>query len=65
MKDNAINNREKLNQIKYDMACGVISYDEAIERAAPVVEAINNKACELAKKYGMRPQLVNARALLR
>lgn len=43
--------REDLMQIKTALACGWISYDEAKIEAEPLLERLNDKAKEVAKKY--------------
>lgn len=65
MTNEAKQNREKIEAIKAQLSLGQISYAEAKEQAAPIVNAINLKAKELAKKYGMRPHLVDFAALMR
>lgn len=65
MTTTAADNREKLYGIRKQMLSGQITYDEAKELAAPVIEAINTKAKEIAKRHGKRPQLVSFGAIMR
>lgn len=65
MTTTAAENREKLYGIRKQMLSGQITYDEAKEQAAPVIKAINDKAKEIAKRHGKRPQLVSFGAIMR
>ena len=65
MKEQAIKNREILEDIKSRLFIGAISYDQAKAEAEPIIAEINKKAIELGKKYGMRPKLVSFQALMR
>lgn len=65
MTSTAAENRDKLYGIRKQMLSGQITYDEAKEQAAPIIEAINAKAKEIAKKHGKRPQLVSFGAIMR
>lgn len=47
----AIQNREDIAEIKKALALGYISYDEAKIEAKPVLDRINKKGKEIAKKY--------------
>lgn len=58
-------NQEKVAEIKRKYAYGEITREEAFESIAPIVEEINNKSKEIAKKYKMKPRLVNAISMLR
>lgn len=46
--------RNIIGQIRGDMLKGIISYDEAKEKAKPYIDEMNKKAKEIAKKYNMR-----------
>lgn len=65
MTSTAAENRDKLYGIRKQMLSGQITYDEAKEQAAPIIEAINTKAKEIAKRHGKRPQLVSFGAIMR
>lgn len=54
-----------IDRIRKAMCSGTISYAEAKEQAAPVIERINNRAKEIAKKHGRRPQLVSFAGVMR
>ena len=62
---NAICNREMVAAIKYRLGSGEITYDEAVEEVKVVCDRINAKAREIAKNLGVKPRLVNPRAILR
>lgn len=65
MKNEAAKNREILYSIRNELFVGAISYDEAKAKAAPIIEQINAESRRLAKKYGMKPQLVSFGAIMR
>lgn len=46
----------QLNEIKYKLHIGIISYDEAKSRAKPLLKIMNEKALEIAKKYNIKPK---------
>lgn len=46
--------RKLLNEIKFKMQIGAISYYEAKDEAAPIIEEMNKKGREIAKKHGQR-----------
>lgn len=46
--------RNIIGQIRGDMLKGIISYDDAKEKAKPYIAEMNKKAKEIAKKYNMR-----------
>lgn len=58
-------NRQKIQTIRRRMVNGQISYIEAKQEAQPIIDDINEKAAEIAKKYGMRPSKVSFAALMR
>lgn len=65
MTTTAADNREKLYGIRAKLVSGQITYDEAKEQAAPIIAAINERAKEIAKKHGKRPQTVSFGAIMR
>jgi len=60
-----INNQIAIGEIKRRLGTGEITYDEAVAEAKVVCDRINEKAKEIAKNLGVRPRLVNPRAMLR
>lgn len=48
------NYRNLLNNIRLQMIHGVITYDEAKVKAQPIIDEMNKKGLEIAKKHGMR-----------
>lgn len=60
-----INNRVAISDIKRRLETGAITYDEAVAEAKVICDRINAKAKEIAKGLGVRPRLVNPRAILR
>lgn len=65
MSEEAKQNREKIDNIKLRLSLGQISYLEAKIEARPIIENINLKSKELAKKYNTRPKLVTFTELMR
>lgn len=65
MTQQAVNNREAIADIRRRMLNGEISYAQAKVEAQPVIEAINVKAAELAKKYGKRASKVSFEGIMR
>jgi ribosomal protein S11 len=56
---------EKMQNIKMWMRTGAITYDKAKEMSAPHLEAMNQKAQEIAKKYGIKPRVITFAAFMR
>jgi ribosomal protein S11 len=56
---------EEMNNIKMWMTTGAITYDRAKEMAAPHLEAMNQKAQEIAKKYGLKPRIITFAGFMR
>lgn len=54
-----------LNEIKYKLKIGVISYDEAKQRAAPLIYAMNEKSKEIAKRHGVKPKKITFAGFMR
>lgn len=57
--------RDKLDAIKTRMLAGDITYDEAKRLAAPVLKAMNDKAKEVSKRYGMRHKPIGFASVMR
>jgi nucleoid-associated protein YejK len=47
-------NREELKKIRDFYNAGELSRNEAIAMAQPVIDRVNKKADEIAKKYGIK-----------
>ena len=63
--EKAMANREALYGIRDRLFYGEISYEQAKIEAEPIIYNINKKAIELAKKHGVKPQLVSFHAIMR
>lgn len=48
------NNREKIQAIKTKFNTGLITYDEMLVLAQPIIDNINKLGKETAKKYGKK-----------
>ena len=49
-----MNDRAELELIKYSFITGQITYYEAKEKAQPIIDEMNIKGKEIAKKYNQR-----------
>jgi ribosomal protein S11 len=56
---------EEMKNIKMWLMSGAITYDKAKEMAAPHLAAMNEKAQEIAKKYGLKPRPITFAAFMR
>lgn len=54
-----------LNEIKYKLKVGAITYDQAKERAVPHIKAMNDKAQEIAKRHGVKPKKITFAGFMR
>jgi len=48
--------KDLLDVIRRDMTNGVLTYDEAKEKAQPIIDEMNEIARGIAKKYGKKHQ---------
>lgn len=55
----------QLNEIKYKLHIGIISYDEAKKRAKPLLKIMNDKAVEISKKYNIKPKKITFSSFMR
>lgn len=46
--------RNAIQNIRFRMLHGLISYDEAKKEAQPIIDEMNKKALEISKKHGRR-----------
>lgn len=51
---NGQNYRNKIQTIRLEMLHGIISYNEAKIKAKPIIDEMNKKGFEIAKKHGKR-----------
>jgi ribosomal protein S11 len=56
---------EEMRNIKMWLMTGAITYDKAKEMSAPHLEAMNQKAREIAKKHGLKPKLITFAGFMR
>ena len=57
--------REKIEHIKFKLKTGQQTYYEAKEEAAPIIEEMNLKGREIAKKYNQRYKPFTFSSLMR
>jgi len=61
----AIQNMQAIKSIKQRMASGQLTYEQAKTEAMPVIDRINIRAADIAKKHGMRRHNVTFAELVR
>lgn len=61
----ALEHKQEMDNIKMWLHTGAISYDRAREMAKPHLDAMNEKAKEIAKRLGVRPRLINFSSFMR
>jgi len=58
-----MNTLQQLKTLKLKIGMGDLTYNEAEKLAKPIIDKINNKAIELAKKYNRKPKLINFKSI--
>jgi len=61
----AIENRERISIIKKDYNSGKISRETAKALAEPIIDSINERGAEIAKKYNKKHSKVSFIGLMR
>jgi len=56
---------EELDLIKRKYFSGELTYDQAKRIAIPIIEIINKKSKEIAKKYKQKPKLISFAGFMR
>ena len=57
--------REKADLAKMHMMAGIILYEEAVQICGEYIDYCNERAVDMAKKYGMKPKKMNVKAFMR
>ena len=57
--------KQRAEEAKIKLRCGVISYDEAVKEIMPFIKLANEYSKELAKKYNQRHRRISVQAYLR
>lgn len=65
MTNEAQDNQEKIADIKRRMVAKELSYEDAKLEAQPVIDRINAKAKELAKKYNKNAKKISFSEIMR
>ena len=65
MTNNALDNRQKIQDIRRRMLSGEITYDQAKAEAQPIIDQINATGAAIAKKYGKRATKLQFAAIMR
>lgn len=60
-----MNFREQIEQIKIEMMYGHLTYDEAKAKAQPIIDEMNKKAREVAKRWNKKHYNFTFPALMR
>ena len=55
----------KINQIRTQLNVGLITYDQAKKIAQPIIDEMNEKAREVAKKYNQKHHNFTFAAMMR
>lgn len=63
--DEALKNRQAIEEIKRAYTLGEITREEAKEKAQPIIDRINAKGKEIAKKYNKRYSPISFIGLMR
>ncbi len=61
----SLEHKQEMDNIKMWLHTGAISYQKAEEMAKPHLDAMNEKAKEIAKKCGVKPKLFNFASFMR
>lgn len=56
---------QQIQDIKYRMLTGVITYDKAREEAEPVLKHMNERGKEIARQYGARHKPITFTGVMR
>lgn len=46
--------RKQIDEIKFKMLIGALTYDEAKEEMEPIIDEMNKKGAEIAKKHNQK-----------
>jgi hypothetical protein len=65
MTDKAVENRQRVLEIKRDYHLRIITHEEAVERLQPIIDDMNLTAARIAKKYGKKPVKFKFSSLMR
>jgi len=65
MKEQAAKNIQQINAIRTALNNNLITYKQAKLEAQPIIDKINEKNLEIAKKYKMKPSKINFTGLMR
>lgn len=57
--------KDKIDEIRLAMFRGILSYDEARAKAEPIIDEMNRRGREIAKKYGKSFRPFSFAALMR
>ena len=57
--------RNNIDQIRRSLADGSLSYDEAKVRAQPIIKLMNDKARDVANKFGKKASKFTFTSLMR
>ena len=60
-----MNFKEEIEKIKLKFMSGSITYEQAKWEADPIIKKANQKALEIAKKYGKKPIKIKFTGLFR
>ena len=61
----SLEHKQEMDNIKMWLHTGAISYNRAAEMAKPHLDAMNEKAKEIAKRCGVKPKIISFSAYMR
>ena len=61
----AVDNREKIQDIRRRLLRGAIDYEQARDEAQPIIDAINEKSAEIAKRHNMKAKKMTFAGIMR
>lgn len=65
MENTAVQNRERLAEIRALLLKGAIDFDEARAKAKPIIDAMNERGKEIAKSHGMKYKPITFTGIMR
>lgn len=61
----SMEHNQEMQNIKMWLHCGAITYEQAKKMAQPHLEAMNEKAKEIARRLGCKPKKFSFAAIMR
>lgn len=65
MTNEAIKNREAIENIRHRMNSGAITYEQAQLEAKPIIDSMNARMAEISREHGFKPKKLSFKYLMR